>query len=606
MGKFSGRSGMKIMSNAQDFNVMDTTASNGYIVTLEGGGGFRIEGSPGEGFVLIRDNERFDVGGASSAEEAIEAYQAQTGEKIESVTPDYSVGDYGRGAIRGATLGGAMGLPLGGPVGGAVGAPAGAAGEMTAMGLEEGGYGGGAQFGGSAAVDLGISAIQRRPTASLMRRIPGVQDAIESGVEYLGKGGKIKQFLSRNWAAESTGYAERQAGKLITDLPTPSPTSHNPAVEVVESIRSGHQMMDDVYQSARRQAEKETLGSYGSTESLTRKSGELLEDFKHLDEIPSVLRNSAELPGEITLREAENIRKGVGSAYAKSQLPLDRGGIPHYKRMGEMYEPLDDVLEDITAHSEMGERSVGAMREMREARKVMHQKSPESGAMYRYMIGSERMDNAQKALDRILSSDKAVAEVKMIRGMMGGIGDDIALRRSAIIHVLQRRLGVQADAVASSAPSAGAAIGKASAEEAGLVEILGIRGYGNLTDILDDVSSAGGKSKTLMGKLRGSGNSRLLMILAGSAGMGGAYSDSAGGKVAAAVLGLGSVFEAFMKQNGREATANLALSALVDPDVYRLAVLGGMVNNAEAAAVRLGQTLVRRGLFAADELGGDG
>jgi len=602
--KFGGRSGQKIRSNAQDFNVMDTSAANGYIVAVEGGGGFRVTGSQGAGFTVIHDKQRFDVGGASSADEAISEYAAQAGMTIKDVTPDYSAGDYVRGGIRGATMGAGMGFPFGGPTGSLVGAPAGMVGELATMGLEEQGVGGAGSFAGGMAADVGTSIALRRPSAGLMRRIPGAQELTERGIEALGKGGVFKRFLSRNWAAEATGTSERQAAKLITDLPTPSPTSHNPAVEVAESIRSGHQMMDDVYQSARRQAEKETMGSYGSTEGVVRKANELLEDFAHMDEIPSVLRNAAGLPGEMTLREAENIRKGVGSAYAKSQLPQSNAGrIPHYSRMKEFYDPLDDVLEDVAAHSEQGERAVGATRKMREARKAMHEKAPETGLMHRYIIGQGRMDNAQKALDRILSSDMAVAEVKKIRGMMAGVGDDLALRRVAVVHVLQRRLGMAADAVASNRQAGSSAIGKASAEAAGLTEILGTRGYGNLMDILDDVASPGRRAPRFPG---GRGTSRLLMILAGGAGAGGMAGDSSGAKVAGAVLALGGVAEAFMRQNGKEAVANLGLSALVDPDIYRQVVLGATVGNAEAAAVRLGQTLIRRGLMTEDELGGDG
>jgi hypothetical protein len=127
-------------------------------------------------------------------------------------------------------------------------------------------------------------------------------------------------------------------------------------------------------------------------------------------------------------------------------------------------------------------------------------------------------------------------------------------------------------------------------------------------DILDDVARAGrGKTpfsaRMPMGR---EGMSMHLMILASAAGVGGAASDSIGAKAAAAVLALGGIVEAFMRQNGREATANLALGALTDADIYRQIAVGANVKNAEAAAVRLGQTLVRRALFTEDELGGDG
>ncbi len=314
----------------------------------------------------------------------------------------------------------------------------------------------------------------------------------------------------------------------------------------------------------------------------------------------SVLKKAAQAGDQITLGEAENIRKGVGAAYARSELPRAAGGIPHYSGMKELYEPLDDVLTDIAEHSESGERAVGAVRKMREARKAMHKAAPEGGAMYRTLIGEGQMDNAQKALDRIFSSDKAVAEVKLIRGMMSGVGDDIALRRAAIAHVLQRSSGMGAGTVAAQSATGGAAIKRASSESAALTEILGVRGFGNLMDILDDVAGAGGGTRLSSG--RSMSLSRLLIILAGSAGMGTVVDP----KLGAAVLGLGAVVESFMRQNGKEAVGKLALSALADADIYRLVTMGATVRNAEAAAVRLGQTLVRRGLFTADELGGDG
>jgi hypothetical protein len=122
-------------------------------------------------------------------------------------------------------------------------------------------------------------------------------------------------------------------------------------------------------------------------------------------------------------------------------------------------------------------------------------------------------------------------------------------------------------------------------------------------DILDDVASAGRGSTPFSARMpTGGGMSRLLFILAGGAGAGGTVSPEAG----AAVLALGGVAEAFMRQNGKEAVANLALTALTDADIYRAIAMGASANNVEAAAVRLGQTLVRRGLFTEGELGGDG
>jgi hypothetical protein len=560
---------------------------------------------PSKGFIITTmDSKKFHIEGASSAEEAIAEFQSRSGGlmQIESVTPDYSGADYAKGAARGAVMGGAMGLPMGGPVGGAVGAGGGAAGEMVAMGIEEAGMGGAGQFAGSMAADIGVSALARRPTASLLRRVPGVQEATEKGIEYLGKGGAGKRFLSRNWAAESSGYAARQAGKAISDLPTPGVT--DPAVEVGESVRSGHQYMDDVYQSARKQAQKETLGMYGSAEGVIRKSDELLQQFEYMDEVPSVLRKAAKLPQDITLQEAENLRKGVGAAYSRGVVDPK---VPHYRKTAALYEPLDETLDDIASHSDIGETSVQAVKKMREARKAMHQQAPESGLMYRTMISEGRMDNAQKALDRIFSSDRAVAEVKLIRGMMGDAADDIALRRAAITHVLQRRVGMGAQAVASSPQSGGAAIGKASSEAMALTEILGERGYGNLMDILDDVARPGRGSTPFSARMpmAQSGMSKPLLILAGASGAGGVAGDSTAAQVGGAVLALGGIVEAFMRQNGREAVANLALAALVDPDIYRQIAIGAGARNAEAAAVRLGQTLVRRVLFTEDEIGGE-
>ena len=593
--KFAGRAGQKIRSNnAPDLNLMSTLPSNGFIIAT-------------------MDGRTFLARGAKSADEALAEFQRKNGAlmQVESVRPDYSGGDYARGAARGAVIGGAMGLPMGGPVGAGTGALGGAAGELAGMGIGEMGVGTAGQFGGSLAADIGTSIATRRPTAGLARRIPGVMEATEKGIEYLGKGGAIKRFLGRNWGAEATGYTQRQAGKAITDLPLPSAVdpatgvASNPALEVATSLRSAHQMMDDVYQEAAEQAKKETMGSYGRTEGLVRKATELEEAFNYLDEVPKVLRQAAELPGEITLQEAENIRKGVGAAYAKGQLPLAEGGIPHYKEMAGLYGPLDNVLEDIASHSESGETAVDAVKKMRGARKAMHKAAPEGELMYRHLIGKGRMDNAQKALDKILSSDRAVSEVKKMRGLMSGVGEDIALRRAAIVHVLQRRLGQQADSVLASPQTGGAAIGKASAEAAALTEILGIRGYANLMEILEGVASPGRGSRKFSARLptgTDGGMSRLLFILAGGAGAGGTISPEAG----AAVLAMGGVVESFMRQNGKEAVANLALSALTDPDIYRQIAMGAGVKNAEAAAVRLGQTLLRRGLFTEDELGGDG
>jgi hypothetical protein len=534
----------------------------------------------------------------------------RNGNQIKRVSPDYTAGDYAHGAKRGAALGGVMGLPFGGPTGAGVGMLAGGAGEMAAMGLEELGVGGGGQFAGSLAADLGMSALSRGQVAKLVRHIPGAQEFTERGIEYLGRGvpwdsvsGAVKRFLGRNWQAEASGYAGRQAGKAIAELPTPGTT--DPAVEVAESVRSGHEYMDDVYQEARKQAEKETLGMYGSAESLIRKSDELLQQFEYMDEVPSVLRRAADLPEQITLQQAENIRHGVGGAYQRGTVDPK---VPYYRKIaGKMYEGLEETLDDIGASSEIGETSVEAVKKMRAARKAMHVKAPEGSLMYRSMIGGNRMDNAQKALDRIFSSDRAVAEVKLIRGMMDNVADDIALRRAAIVHVLQRRAGMGAEAVASSPKSGGAAIGKASSEGMALTEILGERGYGNLMDILDDVARSGRGQTPFSARmpLGREGMSRHLLILAGASGAGGFAGDSVGAQVAAAVLALGGVVEAFMRQNGKEAVANLALSALVDPDIYRQIAIGAGVKNAEAAAVRLGQTVVRRALFTEGELGGE-
>jgi len=523
-------------------------------------------------------------------------------EETDERPPNYSFGDYAGGVARGGAMGAAAGLLMGGPVGMITAGLGGMVGEPIAMALEERGTGFLGQMGGSSVADLAMTALSRKHAAKGVLKLPGVREFTEKTVESLSKGGVVKRFLGRNWAAESTGYGQRQAGKLITDLPTPSPAGTNPAVEVGEQVRSGHQMLDDIYQGNRRQAQRESLGVTGSTASLRRKSGELLEQFKYLDDTPTVLKRAANVPEQISLREAENLRRGVGSAYARGvdrSLPSYN---PDYKQVGDLYGGLDDTLDDIASSSAAAGRSVDAQVAMRESRKAMHKAAPEGDRLFSTMIGSGRMESAQKALSRILSSDRSVTEVKNIRALMENVGDDIALRRAAVLHILQARIGMQADDIAKNVASTGRSrFGKASSETMGLTEVLGERGFGNIMDILDglDAPAKGGLVPA---------TSRMLLILAGAGGAGVHSAEggaAAAGSAVAAVLALGGVLEAFMRQNGRESVEKLAQSALLDMDIYRIVAMGASVNNAEAAAVRLGQTLVRRGLFTADELGGD-
>jgi len=499
-------------------------------------------------------------------------------------TPDYDWQDYAGGFGKGAAIGGAMGLPFGGPAGGLTGAAAGGVGEVASMGLNQMGFGGGTQMGGSMLADAGMSMVSRRHAAKMAMKIPGVRGFTEDAIEYLGKGeawdsvgGAVKRFLGRNWAAESTGMAQRQAGKLVSDLPSPPPAGTNPVVDVGEQVRSGHQMMNDTYQGARRQAEKETMGMRGRAEPVIRKSEELLDRFTHMDDTPKVLSDGAALPSEIGLHEAENFRGAAG-------------------QYDELHGPYDQVLDDLTSTADEYGPAAESVRKMRGAREAVEQSAPESSGTYQYLIGKGRSDNASKALERILSSDMSVTEVKRIRSLMNSVGDDIALRRAAVIHILQRRLGEQAASVAGS-PQVGELMslgGRSSSESAALTEILGERGFGHLEDLI--TASKAGKQGGKTGAIA----SRMLLYLAGAS-----YGSTLSPTATTAVLALGGVVEAFMRQNGKQGVAKLAVAALLDADIYRAVTMGAAVNNAEAAAVRLGQTLVRRGLFTEDELGGD-
>jgi hypothetical protein len=343
---------------------------------------------------------------------------------------------------------------------------------------------------------------------------------------------------------------------------------------------------------------------YGQSEPVRARARGLLEDLEDAEHVPNVIRRAADLPDVIPLSRIRNLLSSIAEAERIGRVVPEKA---RYRLATGLRGPLDEVMDDIAGHTGMGAAAVPALRTARAATARMHEAAPIGSAVYEDLVGPEPMANAQMALDRILASDRPLDDIRRLRGLISGTARDVWLRRAAIVHILQRRVGTQAAEVGVSPQTSGAAAGKASAQQEGLIQILGQRGYDHLIGLLDDASGAardGLKFSPRMPKGHGMNITQALLVAAGAIGSGGGAIAGSGMSTGIGVsLAVGTLLVRFAQRNGREAVANLALAALTDPDVYRMVQRAGATGTIEEAIEMLSAAAVRRGLMTREEVG---
>jgi hypothetical protein len=333
---------------------------------------------------------------------------------------------------------------------------------------------------------------------------------------------------------------------------------------------------------------------------LKESAAELGHDMRFLEDKPSIFGKIEAEGGDMSIEDINAARLGVGDAVRRGA--IDRN-VPQWKRLASLYEPLDAMEDKIIEHAgERGHNAVMAAREMRATKRAMHKAAPAGTQLEAGMIWKGGKDVAHKVMAKVFQGDYAAEEVKLIRKLLTGPGEQIHLRRAAVNFILKP----------DTPRTARAAMNALLDAEPALTEALGKRGVAALKKNLKAVSE-GARGDLIFSPRMPKGRdtySQMSTFLLMGMGVGGTQTARAGGEVSmetmaatavpAAVYG---VWQAFQSRFGKEALANLALTGLIDVDIRRMLEMGAKsASNTQVVVNRIAKALVDRGHFTAEEL----
>jgi hypothetical protein len=512
--------------------------------------------------------------------------RATTGEEhIEPVT---------EGEKRAAALG--RGATLGLATGGPIGALSGAVGEGVSEEVRLGGGGELGAAGAGIAADIATGLAARNP-----QKVAGAAVKAGKRVARAVSGAPTPPRPVARKVPARLSRVEQRAKAMLEGVDDEVLSGHEGPDELSDFMRRKYMVADAAEDDAWYQWTEATRTADAdvprvSSRKVVRAAKGLTDSNAaklNPDEIPP---NAAAIPDmypeTISIEDAQDILHSI-SRVQRSNAAFAAGGSrpgaprpsgaftdpksPLARNAQALKDAVQEALDEMARQSPDAKRSVDLLRKARAATAEKASIAPFRSKLWKEVVGPSSPESG-KAWTRVFASKDAPAETAHLKKLVkGNRPAERALARTALRRMLERSAGADP---ALSAKTAGAALGRASAETKALRAALGNDTYDHVVKLLDGTASATYGNNRFAPVVR--------FVFRGKLGL---IGDAAN-----------TVLANMSKKIGDTASYNAALEALVDRKTWVLLNRPVPAGKADAVVNSAIELLVRRGALDQEEI----